>query len=118
MINRNKKTFILLSIIFLMLFSLQALSINQDTRPYELEYWDKKLNECYKKIMNELELSDRIKLKKAQRQWIIFRDLDCKWAFSGVALNCAIYRTIERAEELKETDFFDKKGNYVSIGEN
>lgn len=82
-----------------------------DTRPYELLASDKKLNECYKKILNNIQVSDRIKLKQAQRKWIIFRDLDCK----NQELDCMIERTDNRIKELRETLFIDKKGSYRSI---
>jgi uncharacterized protein YecT (DUF1311 family) len=101
--------------IFLIGLSFQVNAVNQDTRPYELAHFDKKLNKCYKKILEKLSPSDQIKLRKAQRQWIVFRDLDCTWSFRGAPFDCMIERTINRTKELKETMFDDTKGNYSSL---
>src|SRR5690242_7383381 len=108
---RNKMVVNFFRIIFLMAFSYQSSAVYQDTRPYELMASDEKLNECYKKIFNKLSVTDQSKLKKAQRQWMRYRDLDCK----NEPIDCIIERTDTRTKELQETRFFDKKGNYLSM---
>lgn len=108
--NKNK----LISIIFLV-FIFQTDGISQDTRPYELEDSDRRLNEYYKKIINTIRPAEQIKLKKAQRQWIIFRDLDCSWTCGGRLLDCLIDRTDDRIKQLQETYFYDKQGKLLSI---
>ncbi|WP_162263954.1 lysozyme inhibitor LprI family protein [Legionella shakespearei] len=92
-----------------------AMSVGGDTRLYELNYVDKKLNNVYKKILKKLPFESRRKLIKSQRQWIVFRDLDCAWAFSAEPVDCLIERTDKRAKELENTTFFDLKGEYISI---
>ena len=51
----------------------------------------------------------------AQRAWIIFRDLDCNWAFAAERLDCLGDRTDNRTKELEQTLFFNIKGRYSSI---
>jgi len=95
------------------LFTLVAIKVSagsQDTRPYELDYANKRLNSIYKTILGKIQPSDRMKLKKAQREWIIFRDLDCSWALSAEPLDCLIDRTENRAKELEQTEFVTVKG--------
>lgn len=115
LINISKFSIKFLSIAFLMNLTFQAYANNQDTRAYELAYTDKKLNKYYKKLLAKLHLSDQIKLKKAQRQWIVFRDLDCSWSFKKEPLDCRIERTKNRLEEFQESNFFDTQGRYSSI---
>lgn len=100
---------------FLFLATMKVAANTADTRPYELERANKNLNSIYQKILGNLQSSDQIKLKKAQREWIIFRDSDCLWAFSAEPQDCLIDRTESRVKELESTLFFDKKGNYSSI---
>lgn len=56
---------------------------------------------------------EQAKLKKAQRAWIAFRDLDCAWAFSAQPLDCQIQRTEERITALEDSFFRDKAGKYT-----
>lgn len=104
----------LLNILLIMFLPCQAIAINQDTRQAEVKYFDEKLNSCYKKILQKLGPVDQVKLRKAQRQWIIFRDLDCNWAYSVHSLDCLITRTETRIKELEDSklyyrDLFRKK---------
>lgn len=105
----------LVSIVCLLIITQQVIASHQDTRAYELEYANKNLNVIYRKIMNKLQSSEQFKLRKAQREWIIFRDLDCSWAYGAEPIDCAIERTQTRAKELEETMFFDIQGNYSTI---
>lgn len=105
----------LLNAAFFMIVAITASAGRQDTRPYELDHANKKLNSIYRIILGKMKFSDQMKLKKAQREWIIFRDLDCTWAYSAEPLDCMIDRTKNRTKELEETTFSDVKGEYISI---
>lgn len=101
-----------------MLFSFGiANAIGQDTRNAEFEYADKKLNIIYRKIMFSLNDVEKNKLRRAQRAWIVFRDLDCAWAFDAEPIDCMIDRTDNRTRELKESLFSDIQGRYLSVNE-
>jgi hypothetical protein len=113
--NKKESNIKLVSILFLISLTYQVFASNQDTRPYELNDANKRLNDIYKKIIGKLRPTDRAKLKKAQREWIIFRDLDCEWAFSAEPLDCLIDRTEHRVVELDRTEFFNTKNDYLSI---
>jgi uncharacterized protein YecT (DUF1311 family) len=80
----------------------QAVAVNQDTRPYEFATADKQLNDAYQKLLAKLAPTDQAKLKKAQRAWVAFRDLDCAWVDATEPLNCKIERTDSRTKELEE----------------
>lgn len=84
----------------------------QDTRKFELRTSDEKLNQLYQEILRRLPAEEQPKLRKAQRAWITFRDLDCKWAFGAEQLDCMIDRTENRLRELDQTVFFDSTGAY------
>jgi uncharacterized protein YecT (DUF1311 family) len=87
----------------------------QDTRSAELAMADQKLNDVFKKISGKLNSEEKTRLVKAQRAWLAFRDLDCKWAFSAEPLDCLIDRTTNRTNELETTAFRDAKGKYGLI---
>lgn len=91
------------------------LAAGQDTRQFELRKADQKLNEVYQGILRRLPAVEQLKFKKAQRAWISFRDLDCKWAFGAEPLDCMIDRTENRARELEQTVFFDATGAYGRV---
>ncbi len=105
----------ILGVMLIFIFSLNANAIIDDTRPYELQYANEKLNILYNRIYKSLKDSEKKKLRNAQRQWIIFRDLDCKWAFRSSPLDCLIDRTDNRVRELKATLFSNIKGEYITI---
>jgi uncharacterized protein YecT (DUF1311 family) len=73
---------------------------------------DKELNLVYNKLKKELKETDKNNLIEAQKAWIKFRDLNCKFKSqdSGdgggsyenkMKLDCLIQSTIERTKELK-----------------
>lgn len=99
-----------LNIFFLMLLSSQINASNIKSNAFR--YADKELNKSYQKIIKKLDYSDRIKLKQAQRQWIIFRDLDCTWAYKKKPLECFIKRTNNRTKEFQEFSFYSVKTGY------
>ena len=92
----------LVVMVFLMVLATQATANDKDIKVYELKYFDGKLNSLYKQIHSRLEPSDQIKLKNSQRAWIIFRNLDCTWAFPAEPIDCMIDRTYNRVEELQD----------------
>lgn len=87
----------------------------QDTRAAELAAADQKLNGVFKKISGKLNAEEKAKLIKAQRAWLVFRDLDCSWAFRAEPLDCLIDRTTNRTNELETTAFRDANGTYGLI---
>ena len=89
----------------------------QDTRDAELSSSDQDLNEVYKAVMKRLGVEEQQHLKTAQRAWIQMRDADCEWAFVD-RRDCLMDRTDHRMEQLKQTYFQDKDGNYESLDSN
>ena len=86
-----------------------------DTRPAELAVANKKLNSTYQLLLKRISTENQTNLRAAQRAWIQFRDLDCKWAFAAEINDCLIERTDSRIRQLNETLFFDFKGNYETL---
>ena len=71
---------------------------------------DKKLNIIYKKLMNRLEKEDKKALRKAQRNWLKFRDTECYfegYPYRGgtgeytMTVSCLYELTEERINHLK-----------------
>ena len=113
--NRKNTGIKLVGIVSLMILTFRVAANDQDTRPAELAFYDEKLNDIYNNILGRLESYEKVKLKKSQHAWIAFRDLDCAWAFPAEPLDCMIERTGNREKELRQTYFFDNKGNYLSV---
>ena len=76
----------------------------------ELAYQDRRLNRYYKRAMKRLEPEERARLRKAQRAWITFRDLECDfegWEMRGgsgeplLIGGCRLDMTRKRADALK-----------------
>jgi uncharacterized protein YecT (DUF1311 family) len=88
----------------------------QDTRPSELASANERLNSTYQQILSRMASDEQVKLRKAQRAWIAYRDLDCTWAFSAQPLDCQIQRTEERITTLADSYFRDKAGQYMMGG--
>ncbi len=76
----------------------------------ELAYQDARLNRYYKRAMRRLEPDEKKRLRKAQRAWIAFRDLECE--FEGRQMRggsaeplliggCLVDMTWKRADELQ-----------------
>jgi len=98
-----------------MLWCASDSAVAQDTRAAELVTEDKKLNVVFKKISGKMSVAEREKLVKAQRAWLSFRDLDCKWAFRNDQYDCLVDRTANRAKELESSIFTDADGKYVLV---
>jgi len=73
---------------------------------------DKELNYVYNKLKKELKDTDKKNLVEAQKAWINFRDLNCKFKSQNpddggepyenkMKIDCMIQCTIERTKELK-----------------
>ena len=107
-IDMNK--IIILTFIFFSSFSYSQ--TGEDELYSEYKKADKELNVAYSKLKNKLELVDKTALINAQKAWIKFRDLNCKFtgkedSEGGVIANkmkvdCLTQSTIERTKELKE----------------
>lgn len=105
-------------IICLILFFFTTISFSQSvTGEGELyedyKKVDKELNSAYNKLKNKLDTLDKMALVNAQKAWITFRDLNCKFKSQGgndvagpyenkLKIDCLIQSTIERTKELKE----------------
>jgi uncharacterized protein YecT (DUF1311 family) len=105
-----------LSISFLCAYVVSSSSaVAQHTRAAELAAADQKLNDVLRKISGKLNSEEKAKLIKAQHAWLIFRDIDCSWAFRAEPLDCLIDRTTNRTNELETTAFRDVNGRYGLI---
>lgn len=107
--------FQLISFLFFIILASKSFANElNDTRPAELAGANKKLNETYQKILQKLGSIEQAKLRKAERVWILLRDLDCEWV-QGNLYECLMERTDNREQELRQTYFYDKNKNYLSI---
>lgn len=104
--NKSKILIKILSLLLFATLSNQANSIDQQIRINELRIVDQQLNVYYQKIMRYLDSSEQIKFKKAQRHWIVFRDLDCTWAFKKDPYMCLVERTRDRLREFQANSFY------------
>lgn len=86
-----------------LLVGTSAYAVGGDTRESELSHANLELNMIYQKVLNKIPSEDKANLKIAQKAWIHFRDLDCKWAFKAEPLDCLIDRTINRTKELGDS---------------
>lgn len=108
-----RKFFVFLLAIHALISSSVMFAENiRNLRPYEFQKEDRKLNITYKKIMRKLDSTRQDRLKNAQRVWIAFRDMDCKWAFKGSPLICITNRTKSRTRELEDTYSDDVENHF------
>jgi len=91
-------------------------AVQGDTRALELKAADLRLNQAYRRVLASMTPADQKLLKEAQRQWIRYRDLDCRWAFRSEPEDCLISRTEARAVELEDSFFNAADGSYTSVG--
>ena len=77
----------------------------------ELQHYDRQLNSVYKQLMHKLPPEERARLKKAEKAWIAYRDLECDFegfemrGGSGEALliqGCLVVKTKNRLKELRQ----------------
>ena len=64
---------------------------------------DQELNQVYKRLRMKLSKSRQVKLKKAQRAWIAFRDTTAEFAASEAA-GGSLYPVVYRMTEAKMTE--------------
>jgi uncharacterized protein YecT (DUF1311 family) len=105
------KQLILFVLLLLPLASFAQSATGEDELYRHYDTADKELNVVYQKLKSEREGSDREHLIEAQKAWIRFRDLNCKFKSQdsgngGVITNklriaCLIEATEERTKELK-----------------
>jgi uncharacterized protein YecT (DUF1311 family) len=75
----------------------------------EAERQDKRLNDAYKKLMNELKSERRIELQEAQRLWLKYTEANCNFyldpdggtAAKLAASECPVLAKAFRAKELE-----------------
>lgn len=112
-----KKTFfIILFFIYFTHFSFSQANESSVTGEGELydefRIADKQLNVVYNKLKNKLDITDKTALINAQKAYLKFRELNCKFTSkedseSGVIANkmkidCLTQSTLERTKELKD----------------
>ena len=75
----------------------------------ELKQADTELNKGYAQVLTRLDVAGKMRLRKAQRAWVVFRDKQCAFESNGtdggsispmVAMKCATGLTITRAHVL------------------
>ncbi|MTH14275.1 lysozyme inhibitor LprI family protein [Flavobacterium sp. LC2016-01] len=109
-----KKIFCLLFLLFSAISFSQSVT-GEDELYKQYQRVDKKLNSVYNKLMKGLEETDKKNLVEAQKAWIKFRDLDCKFQSQDpgdgggpyenkMKIDCLITKTTERIKELENLD--------------
>ncbi|MDP3681489.1 MAG: lysozyme inhibitor LprI family protein [Flavobacterium sp.] len=104
-------------IIFFLFLLCTSMSFSQsvtgeDELYEEYKKVDKELNSVYNKLKNELKENDKKNLLEAQKAWMKFRDLNCKFKSQDpgdgggpyenkMKIDCLIQSTIARTKELK-----------------
>jgi uncharacterized protein YecT (DUF1311 family) len=106
-----KKIFFTISI-FLCFTSFLFSQTSEDGLYLEYKKADKELNLAYNKLKSKLKSVDQTALVNAQKAWLKYRDLNCKFTSQedsqgGVISNkmkidCLTQSTIGRTKELKE----------------
>lgn len=101
---------------FLMLALLMVPSsvTAQDTRNAELAASDAQLNKVYGTLIRQLGKDEQAALRTAQRAWLSFRDLDCKFGW-GDKRDCLIARTDERVEQLRNSIYWTPSGKEIDL---
>ncbi|WP_264550162.1 lysozyme inhibitor LprI family protein [Flavobacterium sp. N2820] len=92
-------------------------SVNGEDELYkEYQKVDKELNSVYNKLIKKLSETDKKNLIEAQKAWIKFRDLDCKFQSQDpdngggpyenkMKIDCTIKKTTDRIKELENLDW-------------
>lgn len=105
-----KKTIYILFLLFSTYAFSQSLT-GEDDYYNDYQKVDKELNSVYNKLKNGLGIEDKKALVEAQKAWIKFRDLNCKFQSKDhgtigpyenkVRLDCLIKTTLARTKELE-----------------
>jgi len=90
------KKIICLTFLFFTTISFSQSLTGEDELYDQYKKVDKELNSVYNILKKELNETDKKNLVDAQKAWIKFRDLNCKFK-----IDCLIQSTIERTKELK-----------------
>lgn len=85
-----------------------------DTRDAELVSANIDLNATYGRLIKQLGRDEQAQLRTAQRAWITFRDLDCKFGWAE-RRDCMIIRTTEREKQLRDSNYFTPKGDLINL---
>jgi hypothetical protein len=113
--TRMKKIFCLLLLLFSAISFSQ--SVTGEGELYEqYQKVDKELNSVYNKLLKGIKETDKKNLVAAQKAWIKFRDLDCKFQSQDpgdgggtyenkMKIDCLIRKTAERIKELQNLDW-------------
>ncbi len=112
---KMRKTICLL-FLFISTFAFSQSVTGEGELYEEYQKVDTKLNLVYNKLKNELKETDKKNLIEAQKAWIKFRDLDCKFQSQDpgngggsyenkMKIDCLIRKTTERIKELENLDW-------------
>lgn len=86
----------------------------QDTRDAEFAHADAKLNATYNALLKQLGRGEQAQLRAAQRVWLTFRDLDCRFGWAD-RRDCLIERTSQREEQLRTSTYWSASGRLIRI---
>lgn len=94
--------------------AVSTAAMAQDTRNAELATSDQQLNATYRALSRQLRPDDQTALRRAQKAWIAFRDADCALGFAD-RRDCLMQRTDEREKQLRDSVFFNAKGDVIQL---
>jgi uncharacterized protein YecT (DUF1311 family) len=106
------KKIICLAFLFFTTISFSQSATGEDELYEQYDKVDKELNSVYNTLKKELNETDKKNLIDAQKAWIKFRDLNCKFKsqdpgdgggpyINKFKIDCLIQSTKERTKELK-----------------
>ncbi|MCX7183987.1 MAG: lysozyme inhibitor LprI family protein [Nitrosospira sp.] len=101
MTKKNMLGYVVKLLIIWMGSSLTGLTYAQDTKVAEYQTAEAELKNVQKQLMEKLSTKDKENLRKSQRQWNTFRNIDCKYEGADT-FQCLGLRTKERTQHLKD----------------
>jgi uncharacterized protein YecT (DUF1311 family) len=110
-----KKKLSLLFLFFSVISFSQSVT-GEDELYEQYQKVDKELNSVYNKLIKKLNETDKKNLVEAQKAWIKFRDLDCKFQSQDpgdgggpyenkMKIDCLVRKTRDRIKELENLDW-------------
>lgn len=88
-------------LIILMGSSLTGLTYAKDEKVVTYQAAEAELKNIQKQLMEKLNAKDKENLRKSQRQWNMFRNIDCTYEGADT-FGCLALRTKERTQHLKD----------------
>ncbi len=99
--KKNLSGNVLRLLIILIGSSLTALTYARDEKVVMYQAAETELKNIQKQLMGKLNAKDKENLRKSQRQWNMFRSIDCTYEGADT-FGCLALRTKERTQHLKE----------------